>query len=138
MSARPWTDAEIALLRERWKNSSAEQIAGLIHRGIPAVKTKALKLGLRKPRTGGWGYTSEMSGRRFDGEKAQDLADRAADFVRRHDRTQIYRCDADGQQSLKGQHFKYGFGSLVLTEAELIAKAERKGWRPDAWRELAA
>jgi len=48
----------------------------------------------------------------------------------------IYRCNALGGADAKGEFWsRSGF---VLTGEEVIARAERLGWEPDAWRRIAA
>src|SRR3546814_15613037 len=61
----------------------------------------------------------------------------AADYIRSHDRTPVYRCDREGKPNPKAKFWKSGYGSLVLTEDALIAKAERQGWKSDAWQAIA-
>jgi hypothetical protein len=62
-------------------------------------------------------------------------AGQAADFLRRFG--PVFRCDADGRQLQDGFFWNRG-GRTVLTDEELIERAKRNGWRPDAWKELAA
>lgn len=47
-----------------------------------------------------------------------------------------YRCDDTGRANPKGSYWRHG--RVVLSDAEVIARAERKGWSADAWRALAA
>lgn len=49
----------------------------------------------------------------------------------------VTRCDVDGRIDPKGTHWLRG-GRFVLTDAEIMERATRQGWRPDAWRELSA
>jgi hypothetical protein len=57
----------------------------------------------------------------------------AADFLRKFGA--VYRCFESGAAATKGTHWsRNGF---VLTDAELIARAERLGWDPQAWRRVA-
>lgn len=57
----------------------------------------------------------------------------AADFLRHYG--QVYRCLESGRGCTKGTHWsRNGF---VLTDAELIGRAERLGWDPNAWRMVA-
>lgn len=58
----------------------------------------------------------------------------AADFLRYYGG--LSRCDADGAFNPNGDHWRRG--STILTADEVIARAEAKGWRPDAWREVRA
>lgn len=62
-------------------------------------------------------------------------AGQAATFLQRLG--PVYRCDASGRQDPKGTRWNRG-GRTILTDAELIERAERNGWAPDAWRDLAA
>jgi hypothetical protein len=59
----------------------------------------------------------------------------AAQHLRKHFPA-VFRCDEAGRYDPKGSGWLVG--AKVLTPAEMIAKAELKGWRADAWRELAA
>lgn len=47
----------------------------------------------------------------------------------------IWRCNANGQFNPKGQWWNRG--GHVLTDDEVIARAERLGWDRDQWRRLA-
>lgn len=49
----------------------------------------------------------------------------------------VHRCDEKGQFSLKGKFWRCGM-SDPLTGPELIEKAKRKGFDPDAWMKVAA
>lgn len=62
------------------------------------------------------------------------VAGMAADHLRRI--APVYRCDERGRQDVKGALWRVGNG--ILTDAEVIARAERKGWQSDAWQRLAA
>ena len=69
----------------------------------------------------------------------------AASFLRR-DRWIVFRCNADGRavDTLRGNgkpnpdasHWRCG--TAVCTDDELIARAKRRGWNPDAWQQVAA
>jgi hypothetical protein len=56
----------------------------------------------------------------------------AADFLRRFG--PVFRCGPGGVALQSGLHWNRG--GFVLTDAELVARAERLGWDPDAWRRL--
>lgn len=129
----PWSDIEDQQLRANFSALTYDQLSTLIGRSASAVKARAILLGLRKSSTR---YQRDLRVK-FDGQRAKGHTDLAAEYVRCHDRVAIFRCDDDGGPNPKGKCWKYGFGSLVLTDDELIAKAERKGWRADAWREIA-
>lgn len=59
---------------------------------------------------------------------------RAVDYLRRFG--PVVRCDAEVRYAEKGDHYRRGCS--ILTGAEIIDRAERNGWQPDAWKELAA
>lgn len=61
-------------------------------------------------------------------------AGQAADFLRRFG--PVVRCDEAGRYKPDGDHWRRG--STVLTADEVIARAVRNGWQPDAWKALAA
>lgn len=63
---------------------------------------------------------------------ARSMEDQAADHLRRT--APVHRCNADGSFDHRGSHWRYG--NIVLDRAAMLARAERKGWDPDAWREL--
>lgn len=58
----------------------------------------------------------------------------AADFLRQFG--PVIRCNAAGHYDPKGNHWRRG--STVLCGDEIIARAIRNGWQPDAWREVRA
>jgi hypothetical protein len=62
-------------------------------------------------------------------------AGQAAEFLRRFG--PVFRCDVDGRQLQDGFFWNRG-GRTVLTDEELIERARRNGWDPDAWRRIAA
>jgi hypothetical protein len=68
---------------------------------------------------------------------ARDIsrAGMAAQFLQKFG--SVVRCDADGRIDPKGTHWLRG-GRFVLSDAEIIERATRQGWRPDAWREVIA
>lgn len=57
----------------------------------------------------------------------------AADFLRRFG--PVVRCDATGRFDPNGDHWRRG--ASILTADEVIQRAERNGWNPDAWRLVA-
>ena len=59
----------------------------------------------------------------------------AAQFLQRFG--PVVRCNEDGRLNATGTHWLRG-GRFVLTDDEIIARAERNGWRPDAWKAIAA
>lgn len=60
-------------------------------------------------------------------------AGRAANFLRRLG--PLFRCDAQGHQLQDG--FFWNRGGHILTDEDIIARAQRKGWNPEQWRALA-
>lgn len=136
--ARPgWSAEEDAYLTAHYRTAAMPDIAEHLGRSVNAVKSRARALGIQVSTfRQHFGFTRDrkpnVSGR------VQSSADMAAGFIRAHDRAAVYRTNQDGAPNPKGDHWKYGYGSLVLTEDELIAKAERKGWRADEWKRLAA
>lgn len=81
---------------------------------------------------------SSMMGRAKPAPLVQHIdmsrAGRAADFLRQFG--PVIRCKATGGFDPKGDHWRRG--STILSADEVIARAVRNGWRPDAWREIAA
>lgn len=68
-----------------------------------------------------------------DNRRDMSRAGLAADYLRRFG--PVFRCDQHGKPSEKGTH--WARGRYVLTGAEIIDRAERNGWQPDAWRTVA-
>lgn len=124
-----WTDAEDHQLKVNFSAMSYAALSDLIGRTESAVKARAIQLGLRRKSSR---YQRDLRAR-FDGQQAKGIADMAARHLRRDG--PVYRCDEKGEANPKGKCWRYG--NIVLTEVELLAKAERKGWRVDAWREIA-
>ncbi|GAA0729926.1 hypothetical protein [Sphingomonas japonica] len=48
----------------------------------------------------------------------------------------VHRCNADGRTNDAGTHWRRGMA--VLTDADVIERAERLGWSADEWRKVAA
>jgi hypothetical protein len=61
-------------------------------------------------------------------------AGQAAEYLRRFG--PVYRCNDTGMPSQGGRFWNRG--GYILTDADLIARAERLGWDADAWRRVAA
>lgn len=59
------------------------------------------------------------------------------DLAARHLRCDaaVYRCRDDGHADPRGEYWRYG--RIVLTPADMIARARRKGFDPDEWRRIA-
>ena len=66
-------------------------------------------------------------------ERDSSREGQAADHLRRY--CAVYRCTETGAADQKGKFWRVG--NAVKTGAELIAQAERHGWNPDAWMEIA-
>lgn len=60
-------------------------------------------------------------------------AGQAADYLRRLG--PVVRCDADGAYDPRGDFYRRG--STVLTPDELVDRAVRNGWDPNAWKRVA-
>lgn len=66
---------------------------------------------------------------------ARDTTDagRAATFLQHYGA--VYRCNERGSPDVAGKRWRRG--SAILTDAELIERAERLGWDANAWRRVA-
>lgn len=124
-----WGDDDIHRLKTLYSGNSLNDVAAMLGRTVSAVKSKAIALGLRRA-TGNFApdRAPQIRGR------CQGQADMAAQFLQRF--APVFRADADGSANPKGESWRYG--SSILTEAELFARAERKGFDPDGWKRLAA
>ena len=125
-----WTERDVYLLRTNFNTMTYSQLCELLGRSAVSIKSKANSIGLRKAQ----GNFARDSRPTFFAQRSQGVADMAAQHLRRD--APVFRADADGKANPKGKCWRYG--NTVLTEDEMIAKAERKGWQQDAWRELAA
>lgn len=67
--------------------------------------------------------------------KDPSRAGEAAEYLRHFG--PVFRCTPTGKQDPNGTHWNRG-GRTILTDDELIGRAERNGWAPDAWKDLAA
>lgn len=124
-----WTERDVYLLRTNFNAMTYAQLEDVLGRTAVAIKSKANSLGLKKSQ----GNFARDGRTNFQGQAAKGVADMAAQHLRRE--APVFRCDAGGAPNPKGKCWRYG--NVVLTEAELLAKAERKGWRADQWREIA-
>ncbi|MGN6290413.1 MAG: hypothetical protein ACTHNA_14255 [Sphingopyxis terrae] len=124
-----WTDQDIHTLRTNFNAKSFAQLSAMLGRTEAAIRTKAISIGLRKS---SGTFTRDVRAS-FHGQHAKGVADMAAQHLRRI--APVFRCDADGAANPKGKCWRYG--NTVLTEAELMARAESKGWDADAWRKIA-
>jgi hypothetical protein len=98
-------------------------------RSAVAIKGRASAMGLKKAP----GNFARDRVARFEGQRPKGTADMAAQHLRRD--APVFRCKADGSADPKGKCWRYG--NTVLSEQEMIAKAERKGWDGQAWRNIA-
>lgn len=125
-----WSERELYLLRTNFNAMTYAQLCAVLPgRTQLAIKTRANAIGLKKAQ----GNFARDSRPIFQGQHAKGVADMAAQHLRRE--APVFRADALGEPNPKGKCWRYG--GMVLTEAEMIAKAERKGFKADAWRELA-
>jgi hypothetical protein len=67
--------------------------------------------------------------------RENSLAGKAARYLQKFG--PVVRCDANGRVNPQGTHWLRG-GRAILTDDELMERARRNGWNPDAWMELAA
>ena len=63
----------------------------------------------------------------------ETLAGRAAEYLRRFG--PVVRCNHLGNYDPRGIHWRRG--STILTAAEIVERAKRNGWNPDAWKMVA-
>ncbi|MDQ2762682.1 MAG: hypothetical protein M3Y22_04085 [Pseudomonadota bacterium] len=73
---------------------------------------------------------------KVDRDDSRDMsrAGMAADYLKRFG--PVFRCNERGNPEGRPTHWRRG--SFVLTDQEIIERAERNGWRHDAWKALAA
>lgn len=142
----PWQPHEDEYLRKSYASMPSPMIGKALGRTAESVRCRAKLLGVTSP-TGRYRPNRKKRNDRASMRSLspapldtgpKDCLDDAAAYVRCKDGTQVYRCDKSGVPMRGGAYFKYGFGSLILTSEELMAKAERKGYNPKAWQELAA
>lgn len=86
------------------------------------------------PRRSGHSFWRQSGPRPLIDARDVGRAGQAAIFLQRLG--PVFRCTAEGRADPKGTHWRRG--SAVLTDAELMQRAERNGWAPDAWREVRA
>lgn len=99
----------------------------------PVVRRWCAETGV-EPRRAGYVYR-QAAPRPLPDARDCSRAGKAAQFLQKFG--PVTRCDADGRVDPKGTHWLRG-GRFVLTDAEIMDRATRQGWRPEAWRELAA
>jgi hypothetical protein len=108
------------------------------HRSIERwLKQTGIKRGTARTATKRIGGPNPLATLNPVGHEHRDfsVAGQAADFLRRLG--PVVRCDAAGRFDPKGDHWRRGSG-LPLTADEVIARATRNGWAPDAWARIAA
>lgn len=104
--------------------------AGLVRqRFIPSPTPRTPTTPSTAKRQGGHGFRASAAVPRDTSRAGQ-----AARFLQRD--CPVYRCRPDGQQSERGTHWHYG-RNTILTDAEIIARAERRGFDPDGWKRVA-
>lgn len=121
-----WTDADIHRLKHLYSGTSLDDIAATLGRSVSSVKSKAVKLGLRRAT----GHFAPDRAPQIRG-RVTGIADMAQQHLQRF--APCFRCDEDGAANPKGKFFRFG---VVLSEDEMMERAERKGWNPHAWKEL--
>lgn len=124
----PWTDDDLHRLRTNFNAMSYEALARMLGRSVDSVRQRANRIGLKKASgTFAPDRAPQIRGR------VTGIADMAQQHLQRF--APCFRCDESGTANPKGKFFR--FGNAVLSEDEMMERAERKGWRKDAWRELA-
>lgn len=140
------TDSERDFITANWQTMTDAEMASQLGRSACAVQNQRQKMGLKrepqrppvKPTAPGrcrMVRDQTRAARSID-HRPTDSAVKAADYLASFDRTPVFRIDERGQPSAKGKLWRYG--TTRLTTDEMMAKAYRKGFDPDAWRRLAA
>lgn len=111
----------IKQLRERYGRCKTVIERWLAEAGVTARKPLDRHIG---------NYPLQLTKRVHRDESRAGLA---AEFLRRFG--PVYRCRSTGEASIGGSHWNRG--GFVLTGDELIYRAERLGWNPEAWRMVA-
>jgi len=132
-----------------WLGQSDAELSANTGVGAETIRKMRLKLGLKRPqpKRGGKPNPVKAKGkpkpahtngyfRPRSVEQPKDTADRAAEHIASYDRTPVFRIADDGKPHPKGKLWRYG--TTRLTTEQMLAKAYRKGFDPDAWRRLAA
>lgn len=124
----------------RYATSSIKALAAHYGRSTATVSTWCKRLGLSrpvglpvkpKPRIVHHRYLTAPVDRAY---VDTSLVGRAADYLRRFG--PVYRCNAEGRPSIGGRFWRRGGGG-VLTDAEIIERAEYNGFDAAAWRRCA-
>lgn len=88
-----------------------------------------------EPRRAGYAHFRQPGPRPLPDARDQSRAGMAAQFLQKFG--SVVRCDAEGRVDPRGTHWLRG-GRFVLTDEEIMDRARRNGWDPDAWMEIAA
>lgn len=141
-SVGAWSDQEVKFLMNNYQTMTAANIGIALGRPLSGVKHRVRVLGLSKPKFRPPVPQGSLTNARGSlktcmavNNVPQGISERAADFLRVHDRVPMYRCDDIGRAAPKGEFWRYG--NAVLPDADVIAKAKRKGWDENEWRKLA-
>ena len=129
-----WSKDDAKFLADNVHHMTWQQLADHLGRSRDSVMEAARRRGLCRSHASGQqvnpaGFVSDSAPRYFMvSARSMGIQDLAADFIRAHDRTCVFRCKKSGEYDKDGKYWKYGRGSLVLTPQEMMDKAERKGW----------
>lgn len=88
-----------------------------------------------EPRRAGYAYFRQVQPRALPDARDCSRAGLAAQYLQKFG--SVVRCDAEGRVDPRGTHWLRG-GRFVLTDEEIMDRARRNGWDPDAWMEIAA
>lgn len=88
-----------------------------------------------EPRRAGYAYFRQVQPRALPDARDNSRAGLAAQYLQKFG--SVVRCDAEGRVDPRGTHWLRG-GRYVLTDDEIMSRATRLGWAPDAWREVIA
>lgn len=108
-------------LRQRYGRGQSVIARWLVEAGVEARRPIARHAG---------NYPLTMNKR---AHRDESRAGQAAEYLRRFG--PVYRCRPTGSAATRGNYWNRG--GFVLTDAELIGRAERLGWNPDSWRLVA-
>lgn len=103
---------------------------------IPPIESTRHMLTVRRPsgkRVIAFKQNAYLTGKIDRPHRDDSRAGQAADYLRRFG--PVVRCDSTGMYSDRGTHWRRG--SVVLGPDEVIERAMRNGWNPDAWRQVA-
>jgi hypothetical protein len=124
-------------IKAHWREHTDAQMGEALGLAVGTVMQRRQRLGLKRqaslPPMRQAGQSAYGGHRDLRGDSVMT---RAADHVACFDRVPVYRCNDDGTANPKGHKWRYG--TVILSSDDLLAKAYRKGFDPDAWRRLAA